>query len=74
MWGLLLQLVFALLVLRTDAGKQVFRWLSLRFTDYLSFTDNGAEFVFGTNFRDHFMAFRVKTICILFNIYNLCVL
>ncbi len=45
--GLLLQIMFALLVLRTDAGEAFFKWLGVVFTSLLGFVDEGSMFVFG---------------------------
>lgn len=58
LWGLLLQLVFGLLVLRTRWGFLTFRWLGDRVTDYLAYTHVGTQFVFGPGAIDTF-AFSV---------------
>ncbi len=50
-WGLGLQLVFAVLLLRTGWGQAVFGWLRGAVVQLLSFTDPGAAFVFGPLFR-----------------------
>ena len=59
LWGIGLQFVFALIVLRWSAGYTAFKWLGDRFTEFLACSDAGAEFVFGRSFRDHFIAFQV---------------
>ena len=46
-WGLGLQIVFALLVLKTDTGQFVFQKASEGITRLLAFADVGASFVFG---------------------------
>ncbi len=46
-WGLGLQIVFALLVLKTDTGQVVFQKASDGITKLLSFADVGSSFVFG---------------------------
>ena len=46
-WGLGLQIVFALLVLKTDQGQWVFQRLSDGITRLLDFANVGASFVFG---------------------------
>jgi len=51
LWGLGLQLTFAVLLLRTDWGQAVFGWLRGAVVQLLAFTDPGAEFVFGPLFR-----------------------
>ena len=46
-WGLGLQFVFALLVLRTEAGRGFFAWLGALVTDFLHLSYAGSRFVFG---------------------------
>lgn len=45
--GLVLQFVFAFMVLRTDAGVAFFRWLDKAVDKLLSFSDKGVSMVFG---------------------------
>ncbi len=45
--GIGLQVVFALLVLKTNAGRAVFEWIGALFATVLGFTFDGAAFVFG---------------------------
>ncbi|KAH3737302.1 hypothetical protein DPMN_043885 [Dreissena polymorpha] len=59
LWGLLLQLVFGLLVLRTHWGCLAFQWLGARVSDYLAYTHVGTQFVFGPGITDIF-AFSVS--------------
>lgn len=58
-WGLALQFVFAVIVLRVPLGKRFFAWMNEVITGLLSYSDRGAEFIFGGAFRDHFFAFAV---------------
>ena len=58
-WGLSLQFVFALLVLRTSVGYDVFKWLAERVEEYIGYTDAGVIFVFGEKYVDHFFAMKV---------------
>lgn len=46
-WGLGLQIVFAFLVMRWDAGRDAFQWLGDKVNWFLSFASYGATFVFG---------------------------
>ena len=57
--GLLLQISLAFLILQTDIGKWFFQFINLRITSLISLSDQGAEFVFGKNFKDHLYAFKV---------------
>lgn len=45
--GLLLQAGLAVFILQTSAGKAFFGWLGEKVTKVLSFSDEGAKFVFG---------------------------
>jgi concentrative nucleoside transporter, CNT family len=45
--GLLLQLLLAVFILKVPVGKQIFGWLGKAVTKVLSFSDEGAKFVFG---------------------------
>jgi CNT family concentrative nucleoside transporter len=46
-WGLVLQVIFALLVLKTIAGQRLFATLGGAITRFLSFAGVGSAFVFG---------------------------
>src|SRR5687768_11870408 len=46
-WGLALQFIFALIVLKTTVGQQVFQSLGGVITKLLNFTYVGSSFVFG---------------------------
>jgi concentrative nucleoside transporter, CNT family len=46
-WGLGLQIVFAFLVLRWEAGRDAFKWLGDKVNWFLGFAAYGAAFVFG---------------------------
>ena len=47
LWGLGLQWVFALVILKTPWGRVVFQWANAAFTRLVGFTDEGAKFVLG---------------------------
>jgi CNT family concentrative nucleoside transporter len=46
-WGLGLQVLFALIVLKTDAGVRSFQWLGQKIQDLLHYSVEGSRFVFG---------------------------
>ncbi|MFA5859113.1 MAG: nucleoside transporter C-terminal domain-containing protein [Elusimicrobiota bacterium] len=52
LWGLGLQLSFAILVLLTPAGRALFNFVRLVFDKVVSFSDKGAMFVFGNLVND----------------------
>ena len=62
LWGIALQFMFALIILRWQGGYEAFDWLGTLVTNFLSKTNAGAEFVFGEDFREHFFAFSVSYI------------
>ncbi|MCC7504464.1 MAG: Na+ dependent nucleoside transporter [Saprospiraceae bacterium] len=45
--GLLLQVLLAVFILKTSVGQAIFKWLGDAVTKVLSFSDAGAQFVFG---------------------------
>lgn len=65
--GTLLQIVFALIILRTPIGRAFFIWLSDVVTVFLDFSDAGARFIFGDGFAEHFFAFKVLPTIIFFS-------
>ncbi|MEE4310415.1 MAG: Na+ dependent nucleoside transporter N-terminal domain-containing protein, partial [candidate division KSB1 bacterium] len=46
-WGLALQLLFAVIILKTGPGRAIFFYAKAAITKLLSFTDEGASFLFG---------------------------
>ncbi|MFP5502410.1 MAG: Na+ dependent nucleoside transporter N-terminal domain-containing protein, partial [Candidatus Sericytochromatia bacterium] len=46
--GLVLQFVFAVLILKTGPGQFVFKWTGDRVTELLGFTQVGSSFIFGS--------------------------
>lgn len=65
-WGIAMQYVFALLILRTYWGYGIFRWLGDRVQEFLHHADAGILFVFGEKSSDHFFAMRVLPIAAFF--------
>ncbi|MEN6493952.1 MAG: NupC/NupG family nucleoside CNT transporter [Thermoguttaceae bacterium] len=57
--GLALQFLLAVTLLWTTPGRHAFQAARLFVTRLISFSDAGAQFVFGDHFRDHFLAFSV---------------
>ncbi|KAJ8301083.1 hypothetical protein KUTeg_020070 [Tegillarca granosa] len=60
-WGLAIQFIFALLILRWDFGFEAFKWLGDRVTEFLAYTDAGSKFVFGDAYEHHFFAFKSES-------------
>ncbi len=68
-WGLGLEFVFALVILKTPWGLTVFKFLGDIVSQFLAFSDVGAKFVFGENFKEHFFAFQVLPTIIFFSAF-----
>ncbi len=74
-WGVALQFVFAILVLRTPPGRVVFRVMNDAVVKLLSFQEDGATFVFGAlgippdqpGTMGFFFAFQVLTTIVFFS-------
>ena len=57
--GLVLQFVFALVILRTTPGEWIFDGVNTIFVNLLDCVGAGSEFVFGAAYTEHFFAFKV---------------
>jgi len=68
-WGLGLEFIFALLILKTPWGLNVFKSLGDIASNFLAFSDVGAKFVFGENFKEHLFAFQVLPTIIFFSAF-----
>ncbi|KAG8512235.1 Solute carrier family 28 member 3 [Galemys pyrenaicus] len=66
-WGIGLQFLFGLLILRTDPGFMAFDWFGKQVQTFLEYTNAGASFVFGEKYTDHFFAFKVLPIVVFFS-------
>jgi CNT family concentrative nucleoside transporter len=69
LWGIALQLIFALLILKTAVGLSVFQFLGDMVGKFLDFSDAGASFVFGEKFKDFYFAFKVLPTIIFFSAF-----
>jgi CNT family concentrative nucleoside transporter len=65
--GLGLQMLLAVLVLKTAPGQWAMQWANRGVTRLVEMSDVGAELVFGENFRDHWVAFSVSSTIIFFS-------
>src|SRR5204862_6855640 len=52
-WGVGLQLLFAIFVLRVPVGQRIFSWLGPTVTKILGFSYAGSQFVFGAIGKQH---------------------
>ncbi|XP_014405101.1 PREDICTED: sodium/nucleoside cotransporter 1 isoform X2 [Myotis brandtii] len=66
-WGLGLQFVLGLFVIRTEPGFIAFRWLGDQIQTFLSYTKAGSKFVFGEALIKDVFAFQVLPIIVFFS-------
>ncbi|XP_040824406.1 sodium/nucleoside cotransporter 1 [Ochotona curzoniae] len=66
-WGLGLQFVLGLFVIRTEPGFIAFQWLGEQIRVFLSYTVAGSSFVFGDTLVADVFAFQVLPIIIFFS-------
>ena len=65
--GMLFQLVFALLILKTSPGRMVFAALQRFVNGIIACGNEGSAFLFGDGFREHYFAFSVLPLIIFFS-------
>jgi len=65
--GMLFQLAFALLILRTTPGRVVFDALQRFANGIVACGNEGSAFLFGDGFREHYFAFSVLPLIIFFS-------
>tara|TARA_B100001248_G_scaffold262462_1_gene258605 strand:+ start:1521 stop:2723 length:1203 start_codon:yes stop_codon:yes gene_type:complete len=66
-WGFGLQFIFAFLILKTSIGKPLFGFFDKTITKLISFSNDGANFLFGDNPIFESFAFRVLPSIIFFS-------
>lgn len=59
-WGIALQYIFAILILRTQWGFDMFQWLGDRVTEFLEYVMAGVIFAFGGTWADHLFVTKVS--------------
>ena len=66
-WGLALQVILAVLVLKTGPGQAAMNLANRVITALVETAEVGAEFVFGENYAEHWVAFAVPSTIIFFS-------
>ncbi|XP_077173932.1 sodium/nucleoside cotransporter 2-like isoform X2 [Paroedura picta] len=66
-WGLSLQFLLGLFIIRTEPGFQAFQWLGEQITIFLNYTRAGSGFVFGTRLIQESFAFLALPILVFFS-------
>jgi concentrative nucleoside transporter, CNT family len=69
LWGVALQFLFALIILRSPWGLKLFQALGDGVTYFLDYSDAGAKFLFGEKFKDFYIAFKVLPTIIFFSAF-----
>lgn len=67
LWGIALQFIFAVFILKTALGLAIFKFLGDVVSGFLNFSDVGAKFVFGDKFAEHLIAFKVLPTIVFFS-------
>ncbi|MHC4439727.1 MAG: Na+ dependent nucleoside transporter N-terminal domain-containing protein, partial [Planctomycetota bacterium] len=65
--GMLFQLIFALLILKTSPGRIVFDAMQRFVNGIIACGNEGSNFLFGEGFREHYFAFSVLPLIIFFS-------
>lgn len=69
LWGIALQFILAVVILRVPGGRAVFDWLGAVVTRFLDYAAEGSKFVFGANYAEFFFAFKVLPTIIFFSAF-----
>ncbi|ELS01301.1 nucleoside transporter [Xenococcus sp. PCC 7305] len=69
LWGVGLQLLLGVIILKTQFGLAVFQFLGNLVSQFLDFSDAGAKLVFGDGFTEHFIAFKILPTIIFFSAF-----
>ncbi len=67
LWGVSLQLLLGVIILKTQIGLAVFQLLGDVVRQFLNFSDAGAKLVFGDGFEEHFIAFEILPTIVFFS-------
>ncbi|XP_027707321.1 sodium/nucleoside cotransporter 1 [Vombatus ursinus] len=67
LWGLGLQFVLGIFIIRTEPGFVAFRWLGEQIKIFLDYTVAGSSFVFGDMLVKNIFAFQVLPIIVFFS-------
>ncbi|GFS22262.1 sodium/nucleoside cotransporter, partial [Elysia marginata] len=60
-WGVGLQFLFALIILKFDFGKDAILWVQSRLDEFFKNSEEASVMLFGETYRDHYMVFGVSS-------------
>ncbi|EMP30172.1 Sodium/nucleoside cotransporter 1 [Chelonia mydas] len=66
-WGLGLEFVLGIFIIRTDPGFEAFQWLGNQVQTFLSYTTAGSSFIFGDTLIKEVFAFQALPIVVFFS-------
>ncbi|XP_035825056.1 solute carrier family 28 member 3-like [Aplysia californica] len=66
-WGIGLQFLSAVFVLRWETGRDTIMWVQDRFQEFFDNADHGSRFLFGDSYRDHYIIFGAIPIMFFMN-------
>ncbi|XP_012936708.1 solute carrier family 28 member 3 [Aplysia californica] len=66
-WGIGLQFLSAVFVLRWETGRDAIIWVQDRFQEFFDNADDGSRFLFGESYRDHYLIFGAIPIMFFMN-------
>ncbi len=69
LWGIALQLIIAVIILRVPFAYGIISWVGEGITTFLEFSNIGAQFVFGADYEQHLFAFKILPIIIFFSAF-----
>ncbi len=69
LWGVALQLILGVFILKSALGLSIFQFLGSGVRQFLDFSDEGAKLVFGDGFEEHFIAFKILPTIIFFSAF-----
>ncbi|MGK7945881.1 MAG: Na+ dependent nucleoside transporter N-terminal domain-containing protein, partial [Microcystaceae cyanobacterium] len=67
--GIILQFGLAIFILKTPFGLSLFQILGNGVTAFLNYADEGSKFVFGDNYEQFFIAFKVLPTIVFFSAF-----
>ncbi|KAK3764956.1 hypothetical protein RRG08_045758 [Elysia crispata] len=66
-WGVGLQFLFALIILKFDVGKEAILWIQSRVDQFFKNAEEASIMMFGETYRDHYMIFGALPLILISN-------
>jgi pyrimidine nucleoside transport protein len=65
--GIEIQFILGVVLLKTEFGYQLFKFISEAVTTFLQYTNRGSQLVFGDKYTDHLFAFQSIPVIVFFS-------